>query len=58
MGHYSLATSLKFFLFTFLRTLLHFFAFFCARAKLNPFLFKRFRTLRKKPPGVGEECHS
>src|SRR6266849_4980532 len=48
MGHYSLATSLKFFLFTFLRTLLHFFAFFCARAKLNRFLFKRFRTLCKK----------
>ena len=36
----------KFFLFTFLRTLLH-------RKKLNSFLFKRFRTLCSKTPGVG-----
>src|SRR5260370_15351991 len=28
-------------------------ALFCAHEKLNPFLFKRFRTLCKKPPGVG-----
>jgi hypothetical protein len=33
--------------------LAHSFALFCARAKLNPFLFKRFRTLCQKPPGVG-----
>ncbi len=52
MGHYSLATSLKFFLFTLLRTLLLLFAFFCTHAKLNPFLFKRFRTLCEKPPEV------
>jgi hypothetical protein len=28
-------------------------ALFCAREKLNPFLFKRFRTLCKEPPGWG-----
>src|SRR5216683_5402972 len=28
-------------------------ALFCAHQKLNPFLFKRFRTLCQKPPGVG-----
>ena len=32
-----------------LRTLLHF---FCTHAKLNSFLFLRFRTLREKLPGV------
>ena len=31
--------------------LAHSFALFCAHARLNPFIFKRFRTLRKKPPG-------
>ena len=31
----------------------HSFALFCAREKFNSFLFKRFRTLRPKPPGVG-----
>jgi len=36
----------KFFLFKFLRTLLH-------RKKLNSFLFNRFRTLCSKTPGVG-----
>src|SRR5216683_2606392 len=30
-------------------------ALFCAHQKLNPFLFKRFRTLCQKPPG-GEAC--
>jgi len=39
--------SLKFFLFTLLRTLWH-------DAKLNSFLFKRLRTLYPKTPGVGE----
>ncbi len=29
------------------------FALFCTRANLNSFLFKRFRTLCEKPPGVG-----
>jgi len=38
--------SFKFFLFTFLRTLLH-------RQKLNSFLFNRFRTLYPKTPGWG-----
>src|SRR5882762_1094019 len=40
-------------LFILLRTPLHF---FCTRAKLNSFLFKRFRILRQKtqPPRVGE----
>ena len=28
-------------------------ALFCTREKLNSFVFKRFRTLCKKPPGVG-----
>src|SRR4029077_10343609 len=31
----------------------HSFALFCAREKFNSFLFKRFRTLRPKPPGWG-----
>src|SRR2546426_8573135 len=44
--HSSLAIALKFFLFTFLRTLWH-------DAKLNSFLFKRLRTLYPKTPGVG-----
>src|SRR5260370_28130712 len=34
--------------------LAHSFAQFCTRQKLNPFIFKRFRTLCTKPPGVGE----
>src|SRR6266576_5778378 len=42
---------LKFFLFTFLRTLLHF---FCTLQKLNSFIFKRFLTLCKKKRGQGE----
>src|SRR6266436_4404986 len=29
-------------------------ALFCTHARLNPFIFKRFRTLCKKPPGWGE----
>src|SRR6266478_5191719 len=33
--------------------LAHSFAFSCTRAKLNPFLFNRFRTLCPKTPGVG-----
>jgi len=33
--------------------LAHSFALFCTHTKLNPFLFKRFRTLCKKTPGVG-----
>jgi hypothetical protein len=35
------------------QTLPHSFALFCTHTKLNPFLFKRFRTLCKKTPGVG-----
>ena len=31
----------------------HSIALFCAHEKLNSFLFKRFRTLRPKPPGWG-----
>ncbi len=41
------------FLFKYVRTLLHFFALFCAYQKLNSFLFKRFRTPCKKPRGWG-----
>jgi hypothetical protein len=56
LGHVTcrslLAVTLKSFLFKLLRTLLHVFALFCARQKLNPFLFKRFRTLCPKTPGV------
>src|SRR6266852_5594922 len=48
---YSLSTIS--FLFKYVRTLLHFFALFCAYQKLNSFLFKRFRTPCKKTPGVG-----
>src|SRR5467141_1888759 len=44
--HFQLANILKSFLFTFLRTLLH-------TEKLNPFIFKRFRTLCTKHPGWG-----
>src|SRR6266446_2177446 len=33
--------------------LAHSFALFCTHAKLNPFLFKRFRTLCKKKPSGG-----
>src|SRR5713226_5805817 len=40
------------FLFNPLCTLLHFFAFSCIPRKGNSFLFSRFRTLCKKPPGV------
>jgi hypothetical protein len=36
--------------------LAHSFALFCTRAKLNPFLFNRFRTLCQKHPGVGYPC--
>ena len=43
-----LAILFKFFLFTFLQTLLHFFALSCTRAKLNSFIFNRFCTLRQK----------
>src|SRR5713101_1767610 len=42
------------FLFTLLRTLLHFFAFSCTCQKLNSFLFNRFRTLCAKHPGWGD----
>ena len=31
----------------------HSFALFCIHAKLNSFLFKQFRTLSPKTPGVG-----
>src|SRR6266704_3932867 len=38
----------------------HFFshscALFCTHQNLNPFVFKRFRTLCQKSPGVGEGC--
>ena len=44
--HSSLVTALKSFPFILLRTLWH-------DAKLKPFLFKRFRTLYPKTPGVG-----
>ena len=37
----------------FFHTLAHSFALFCTHAKLNSFLFLRFRTLREKLPGVG-----
>ncbi len=46
-------------LFRLLRTLLRFFALSCTRAKLNSFIFNRFRTLRQKtqPPGrSGRNC--
>ncbi len=33
--------------------LAHSFALFCTHARLNPFIFKRFRTLCEKPPGLG-----
>src|SRR5712664_611849 len=32
----------------------HSYALFCTHAKLNSFIFKRFRTLSQKHPGVGE----
>src|SRR5713101_2540951 len=48
---YSLSTIS--FLFKYVRTLLHFFALFCAYQKLNSFLFKRFRTPCKKHLGWG-----
>src|SRR5258708_34978836 len=32
-------------------------ALFCINEKLNSFVFKQFRTLCKKPPGVGGPCH-
>src|SRR5713226_3834642 len=35
--------------------LAHSFAHFCTRAKLNSFLFMRFRTLCQKHPGVGDD---
>src|SRR5216683_1731336 len=35
------------------QTLAHSFALFCTHAKLNSFIFKRFRTLCEKQPGVG-----
>src|SRR5712664_1488944 len=41
------------FVFILLRTHLHFFALFCIHAKLNSFLFKRFRTLCQKNGGWG-----
>ena len=37
----------------FFHTLAHSFALFCTHAKLNSFLFLRFRTLREKLTGVG-----
>jgi hypothetical protein len=38
--------------------LAHSFALFCTHAKLNPFLFMRFRTLcEKRPGGVGGTLH-
>src|SRR5712671_4114258 len=50
-------THLKFFLFTFLRTLLHIFAFFCTHQKLNSLVFNRFRTLCTKHGGWGKGCN-
>ena len=35
----------------------HYFALFCTQAKLNSFLFKRFRTLCQKTPGGGVPFH-
>src|SRR5713101_4000092 len=32
-------------------------ALFCTQQKLNPFIFKRFRTLCAKTPGGGGTCH-
>jgi hypothetical protein len=37
-------------------TFAHSFARFCTRAKINPFLFNRFRTLCAKHPGWGASC--
>src|ERR1700682_2981301 len=39
-------------------TLAHSFALFCSLQKLNPFVFKRFRTLCKKHRGWGGNSHS
>jgi len=39
--------------FKFLLTLLRFFALFCIHQEPNPFIFKLFRTLCPKTPGVG-----
>src|SRR6266481_5872546 len=52
-SHPSLGAALKFFALTLLRTLLHSFALFCAQRKLNPLIFKRFRTLSQKHRGAG-----
>ena len=38
----------------FFHNLAHSFALFCIHQNLNSFVFKRFRTLRQKTPGVGE----
>src|SRR5216683_511446 len=48
-----LAPTLKCFLFTLLRTLLHFLAVFCNSAKVIPFSFRHLRTLSTKTLGVG-----
>ena len=37
----------------FFQILAHSSALFCTQAKLNSFIFNRFRTLCRKPPGVG-----
>ncbi len=52
-SHPSLGAALKFFALTLLRTLLHSFALFYAQRKLNPLIFKRFRTLSQKHGGAG-----
>src|SRR6266436_4589029 len=52
-SHPSLGAAFKFFVLTLLRTLLHSFALFCAQRKLNPLIFKRFRTLSQKHGGTG-----
>ncbi len=52
-SHPSLGAALKFFALTLLRTLLHSFALFFAQRKLNPLIFKRFRTLSQKHRGAG-----
>src|SRR6266567_3794731 len=51
LPHFCLSPIL--FLFTFLRTLLHFLAFSCTRQKPNSFVSNRFRTLCQKHRGGG-----
>src|SRR6266403_517104 len=52
-SHPSFGAEFKYFVLTLLRTLLHFLALFCTQRKLNPLIFKRFRTLSQKHGGCG-----